>query len=234
MWTRLTAALNRRGSARLIARNAWYALTYVSPRRRRLRRSLAAFDRRFGLDTARPQPVGSLGLPAGIAAHAAQYQTIRKLDLYLAGLDIDFRDYTFVDYGCGKGRVLLMASEYPFRSIVGIECAPQLAAVARQNIARYNSPTQSCRDISVVVGNAAEFAPPAGPSIYFLYNPFDDVILAPTLARIAERAVAARPDFMIYVDPVFRACVERTGDWRVIEDHGDWVIYRRAAPRFGS
>src|ERR1700683_3774920 len=33
----------------------------------------------------------------------------------------DFRDFVFVDLGSGKGRTLLMASDYPFRRIVGVE-----------------------------------------------------------------------------------------------------------------
>jgi hypothetical protein len=32
---------------------------------------------------------------------------------------LNFRDFTFVDLGSGKGRTLLMASDYPFRRIVG-------------------------------------------------------------------------------------------------------------------
>jgi hypothetical protein len=46
----------------------------------------------------------------------------------------DFRDFVFVDLGSGKGRTLLMASDYPFRCIVGVELLPALhqAAQSRQ------------------------------------------------------------------------------------------------------
>src|SRR5207237_3599958 len=37
----------------------------------------------------------------------------------LNALNIDFREFTFIDLGSGKGRVLLMAANYPFRRIVG-------------------------------------------------------------------------------------------------------------------
>src|SRR5438552_13937135 len=36
----------------------------------------------------------------------------------LKALKIDFREFTFIDLGSGKGRVLLMAANYPFRRIV--------------------------------------------------------------------------------------------------------------------
>ncbi len=43
-------------------------------------------------------------------------------------------DYAFIDIGCGKGRVVLLASEYAFREVVGVELNPQLASVARRNL----------------------------------------------------------------------------------------------------
>src|SRR5215472_1458160 len=45
----------------------------------------------------------------------------------------DWSSYTFVDLGCGKGRVLLMARELGFGRIIGVEFAPALAKVARRN-----------------------------------------------------------------------------------------------------
>jgi len=47
------------------------------------------------------------------------------------------RDFTFVDLGSGKGRVLLMASHYPFKRIIGVEFIPELHQVAQENIRKY-------------------------------------------------------------------------------------------------
>ena len=52
----------------------------------------------------------------------------------MASLNIDFQDFTFIDLGSGKGRVLLMAADYPFRRILGVELLPALHRVARQNL----------------------------------------------------------------------------------------------------
>src|SRR5208283_3490988 len=45
--------------------------------------------------------------------------------------------YTFIDIGAGKGRGLLVASEFHFRKVVGIELNPALAAIARSNVAHW-------------------------------------------------------------------------------------------------
>lgn len=44
---------------------------------------------------------------------------------------------TFIDIGCGEGRVLLMAAEHGFRKIIGIDLAADLCLTARGNVERY-------------------------------------------------------------------------------------------------
>src|SRR5438309_12076494 len=40
----------------------------------------------------------------------------------------------FLDFGSGMGRAIIMAAKYPFRKIYGVEVAPQLNEIARQNV----------------------------------------------------------------------------------------------------
>jgi hypothetical protein len=84
----------------------------------------------------------------------------------------DIGDYAFFDLGCGKGRALVVASEYPLRRVVGIEISPDLAAVARRNaeIIRTKCPERTA--VEVVEGNAADVSGVGGKVILFLYNPF--------------------------------------------------------------
>ena len=42
-------------------------------------------------------------------------------------------DYTFLDIGAGKGRAVLLASEFPFRQIIGVELNPAMATIAQSN-----------------------------------------------------------------------------------------------------
>jgi len=46
----------------------------------------------------------------------------------------DFHDFIFIDLGSGKGRTLLMASDYPFRRIVGVELLLALHQIAQENL----------------------------------------------------------------------------------------------------
>jgi SAM-dependent methyltransferase len=89
----------------------------------------------------------------------------------LAGLDIAFEDYTFVDFGSGKGRALLLASEFPFRRILGLEFSPELHQTAEENFRRYNSATQKCRDIQSLNVDFADYALPLEASVLFFFHP---------------------------------------------------------------
>lgn len=112
--------------------------------------------------------------------------------------------YTFVDVGAGKGRPLFLASELPFRKIIGIELSGELARIARENVARWNHAGRSraCAKIRVIKGDALEFRWPRTPLLVYMYNPFSCSLVAELAARLAS---AARPKSslvdLLYVNP---------------------------------
>jgi predicted RNA methylase len=95
----------------------------------------------------------------------------------------DIRDYTFVDFGCGKGRMLLLASELPFREVIGVELNATLAAAAKRNAEIWTEAGTAVAPIKVLQQDATELPRPAGPCLFFLYNPFG----APVLHKLLER-----------------------------------------------
>jgi SAM-dependent methyltransferase len=105
----------------------------------------------------------------GLEYHSHHPRIIRQS---LMALNIRHEDYTFIDFGCGKGRVLLLASEFPFRRIVGLEFSPQLAEIAKRNLKSYRSKTQRCRDIEVLIADATEYQLPPEPEVLYFYSPF--------------------------------------------------------------
>lgn len=230
MRERLRRARSRHGIIgllKLLPKNAWFALSYFAPHRRRVRRALDEFDRRFGVETGGFEWVSSFEASPDTVAHAHNYGPVRKIDTYLHSLDIPFQDYTFIDYGCGKGRALLMASDFPFKGIIGVEYAAELVAIARRNLEVYRSGEQKCHAIRVVECDAGVFEPPSAPIVMFLYNPFDAVVLKQVLDRIRNIHTGKRPtNYLIYSDPEHRSLIETDPDWEILADHGGWVSYR--------
>ena len=58
-------------------------------------------------------------------------------DWALSAIDDDLSQLSFVDYGAGKGRVLLLAAQHPFAAVGGIEFAEELHDDAAMNIAQF-------------------------------------------------------------------------------------------------
>lgn len=124
----------------------------------------------------------------------------------------DLRELTFVDLGSGKGRTLLMASEYPFRRIVGVELLPGLARIAQENLRAYESETRQCFAIESVCRDATEFPLPDGPLLIYLFNPFPEAGLRRFLDKLRER-VAERGQriYVLYHNPLLEGVVTESG-----------------------
>ena len=106
---------------------------------------------------------------------------------------------TFIDLGCGKGRVLAIATEFPFAAIRGIELSPPLARKAARNARRVAARFPDRTSIEVICGDATHPALPAnGDVILFLYNSFRGPLVA-TLIDHLKAAVLARATGAVYV-----------------------------------
>lgn len=98
--------------------------------------------------------------------------------------------YTFIDIGCGKGRGLMVASEFAFRKVVGVELNPAMAAVARENVLRWDEahasdPTaELIAPIEVLEQDALQLELPMGPVLLFLFHPFEAPVLKALLRSI--------------------------------------------------
>jgi SAM-dependent methyltransferase len=114
--------------------------------------------------------------------------------------------YSFIDLGCGKGRPLLVASEFSFRALIGVELSSALVEAARANAAVLRQKFPKRVPIRVDVGDASVYPFPVGNFVVFLYNPFGEEVVAKVVAAI-EAALGGerRSIFVVYYNPVFGA-----------------------------
>ncbi|MFZ1135399.1 MAG: class I SAM-dependent methyltransferase [Candidatus Korobacteraceae bacterium] len=138
--------------------------------------------------------------------------------------------FSFIDLGSGKGRTLLMASDYPFRRIVGIELLDELDIVARQNISRYHGEQQKCFLLESHSGDAREFVFPHEPIVLYLFNPFPEFVLATVLANLRNSlAEIPRPVFVVYHNLVHERVLAAASSWlHPVYRTSQFAIYRAA------
>jgi hypothetical protein len=116
---------------------------------------------------------------------------------------LDFRDFVFIDLGSGKGRTLLMASDYPFRRILGVELLPSLHAIAQQNLLEYKSASQQCFALESICADATTFVFPAEPLVLYLFNPLPESGMRQVAANL-ERSLREHPGavYVLYHNPL--------------------------------
>lgn len=147
-------------------------------------------------------------------------------------LPIRHEEFTFIDLGSGKGRVLLLASEYPFARIIGVEYAPELHLAASENIRRYQHANQKCAAIESVCQDMSTFEFPKKPLAIFFYNPTS----APVMRVVAENIKSSlrdcpRPVWIVYVTPaydIFERGVFEPGSFQQLKATDKYKIYLNA------
>jgi predicted RNA methylase len=167
----------------------------------------------------------------GAAKQGYEYMPVRPRNARAALADLPLRNHAeffFVDLGSGKGRMLFLAAEYPFRRIVGVEFARELHEAASQNIRRYRSPKQRCREIESVNMDAADYSFPNDPLVISLYNPFGPGVMRKVLDNL-NASVAARPRevVLLLLYPESAAVVEADPHFRAYKKTFSYHIYQR-------
>jgi hypothetical protein len=105
---------------------------------------------------------------------------------------------------------MLIASEFPFQDIVGVELSPALADVARRNAVTIAKRCPSRTPIRVDVGDATAYPMPPGDVVLFIYNSFDRELMLKVVANV-EAALAAdkqRSIFVVFCNPVSGDCFD--------------------------
>lgn len=109
---------------------------------------------------------------------------LRVTSWRLNRIGVNPREYLFVDLGCGKGRVLLVAAQRPFRKIVGVDISTDLVAIARRNIDRFRPSSEYVRAITVESTDVRKFVMPPGNLLIHMQHSFDPAISATVFARL--------------------------------------------------
>jgi SAM-dependent methyltransferase len=153
--------------------------------------------------------------------------------LMQASPKMNVREFTFIDIGSGKGRVLLMAANYSFRRILGIELMPDLHRVAKENIGKYKNDSQQCFAIECLLGDAGECVFPLEPTVLYLFNPLPESGLARMISNLKQSLREhPRPVFILYHNPLLEFVLTRNAVFQRIAGTRQYSIFSRSGTAF--
>lgn len=187
------------------------------------------FETQFGIDTGGiDYDLAGLGGAGENLVHANAYEPIqhRVFGAIVKAANIHPAGFTFVDYGSGKGRAMLLAAEFRFGKVIGIEFASALHAAASDNIAAYRKKRPHAQ-IENVLQDAATFNIPKEKTFLYFYNPFGPQVLD-KVAALIERHVSdhALDTFIAYRNPVHAAVFDQLDCMETVVRNQSFVLYR--------
>jgi hypothetical protein len=153
---------------------------------------------------------------------ATRPSVVREVLRSLRGTDLS--DRIFVDLGSGKGRVLLLAAEHPFREIHGVELSEQLHLAALSNVARGRFLKRRCKVIECLHMNALDYEFPVANLVVYLFNPFGADVCEQILSSL-HASIEKFPRDVIVISvfselaSVFSRCT--------------WLLLQKRTPRYG-
>lgn len=220
----------------------WEFARDSTPERRRLRFGDADYDWDYRVNTTsgavgwRDRLLGMFHSEYQPTAPEAFHEMLDNLQEKLQqapngdGNPLSFRDFTFIDLGSGKGRTLLMASDYAFRRIVGVELLHSLHQIAQGNLRLYKSAAQQCFALETICADATAFPLPADPLVVFLFNPFPESGMRQMLANL-EQALRShpRPVFVLYHNPLLEHVLSESALLRKIGGAQQYSLFSNSS-----
>ena len=217
------------GAVRWYAAGAIELLRDLTPARRKSRYGDIDYDFEHGVDTTWANV--SLRTRLRELLSGGQYQPSEPalFQEILNSLPVAVDGFTFIDLGSGKGRTLLMASEYLFRRIIGVELLAELNEVTQQNIARYRSERQKCCAIESHTGDARSFEFPREAVVLYLFNPFREYVLREVLANLHGSVMAfPREVYVIYHNLMHENVFDEQAWLRPVQRTHQFAIFEAA------
>jgi len=225
-WREMRSHRSVAATVREIGADVWEFVRESTPERKRRRYGDVEYDWAHQVDTTSATVTHRGRLIAAISGAPYQPTDPAEFREMMESAGVDFQNFTFVDIGSGKGRTLLMASEYPFRRIVGVELLPELHRVAETNVAAFSSAEQRCTAIECVCCDARDYRFPAEPLLLYLFNPLPEAAMRRMLKNLRGSLEATpRGVRVIYHNPMSEEVLCESGFLHRIGGTEQYSIY---------
>jgi SAM-dependent methyltransferase len=162
-------------------------------------------DRTLGTDTGGifpPEPLFGVGIECGNLPYMGAQPSIVRRALKQLG---DVCGHTFIDIGCGKGRPMIVATEFPFEAVLGYDLAAPLVAIANRNAKIVARAHPERTPMQAFVADALELRFTQRRLVIFLFNPFGASVISMLLSSL-ERALAEGSVEALRVVYMFPVC----------------------------
>jgi predicted RNA methylase len=181
-------------------------------------------ERKYKINTAEIQDVGRITVKGNNLRHAEMYQgasyyLLEKVFAYMQKKNIN---HSIVDFGCGKGRAMVVAAAYGYKRVIGVDFASVLCEEAKRNIEKVKEAHASTQ-FEVIHEDVINYRIPSDVQTLFFFNPFNEIIMKEVMKNILSSVKdTPRQLHVIYLNPqhkeVFiKAGFKKIAGWRKLK-----------------
>jgi len=163
-------------------------------------------ERKYRIDTSlidylHNEKIESNNLEHASIYQGANYYLIEKAFEFLKDENVN---NSIADFGCGKGRVLVVAAYYGFTIITGVDFALSLCSEAERNIDKVKIFFPSST-LKIVCSDAVNYKIEKGTNVFFFFNPFDEIVMLQVVKNILSSLKEnGRKIYVVYVNPLHK------------------------------
>jgi len=106
----------------------------------------------------------------------------------MRSVPVDLSSYSFIDVGAGKGAALMLASEFSFHHIIGVELSGELIDIGKRNVECYHRSTRRIIDPEWVRADFLRWKIPEEDALFFFNNPLPKDIALQAVQKIVEES----------------------------------------------
>lgn len=163
-------------------------------------------EKKYRLNSIELDMLKTITIDSNNLVHASIYQgcnyyILEKGFNYLKSIN---ENKTLVDFGCGKGRAMVVAAYFGFKKITGIDFAKPLCLLAEQNIKRTADIFPKV-DFTVICDDVVNYKVGQDLNVFFFFNPFDEVVMLTVVKNILfSLKVNPRKIYIMYSNPLHK------------------------------
>lgn len=178
------------------------------------------WEKKLGVSTLEIENLEKLnlaGLKNSSAFHHYQGASYFILNEIFKKIPIEYKNQRFIDLGCGKGRVLIMAHLNGMEKLTGVDIAKELLQKTNSNIELLKRKKITIK-AELIQADAGLFIFPPDTGILFLFNPFGEEVMKKVIDNLSRFEMENHKKIMIiYVNPTLEKLWEDSGFEKVYE-----------------
>jgi len=171
------------------------------------------FDLKYRTKTHKPLNLNSLKIESENKKYGVQYEGVNSyifntIFQRLGSYGYKFDALRFIDFGCGKGKALMLASRFCSR-LIGVEFSSELCLICKKNLDGFAKRKGKELNYKIINIDAAKYTIPNDAAVFFFYNPFFENVMNVVVDNI-ERSLELkqRQILIIYVNAAHKNIFE--------------------------